>query len=251
IQTHPILRVWNQQNITNSPQILDLLISFAPCLFLAVIGVKKAWIDQTGKHLVIWAATGIVLIYMPWNLQRRFLTGIYVPLAGLSVFGLQSLRESYNKKGRWTIILLAGLILPTNAIVIFSGIQAAFLQDPKVYISRDVIQGLDWIQKNTDENALILTDEKTGLFIPSFTGRRVIFGHPFETIHAGDELFLVEAFFDGSPEPGYYSQIITERQVDFVFLNQPASKNLSEWINEEDSLPVFNYQDIKIYAVGQ
>ncbi|MCJ7734625.1 MAG: hypothetical protein MUP11_08750 [Anaerolineales bacterium] len=251
ILTDPVLSAWNQQNITTSPEIFDLIISFAPCLILAGFGIKAAWQNEEGKFLVIWAAASLMLIYFPWNLQRRFLTGIYIPLAALSVFGLNSLGKRFGSVSRWGTIILAGLVLPTNCIILFSGIRAASIQDPNIYISDGIINGLNWIEKNSEKDALILTDEETGLFIPSFTGRRVIYGHPFETINADDELFLVESFFDGSLDPEEYSKILAGRNVGYIFLRRPAVQQLSEWIRQNELVPVFDYQDYKIYAVGR
>jgi hypothetical protein len=43
---------------------------------------------------------------------------------------------------------------------------------------------MSWIVENTTDNALILASPSMGLFIPAYTGRRVIYGHPFETVSA-------------------------------------------------------------------
>ena len=41
---------------------------------------------------------------------------------------------------------------------------------------------------------LILSSPEMGLFIPAQTGRRVLYGHPFETVNADAEKDLVLVF---------------------------------------------------------
>ncbi len=115
----------------------------------------------------------MILVFIPWNLQRRFLSGIYVPLAGLSVLGIEVIVKKTSIKFQTIIILLFCLIMPTNFIVLLSGIRAAAGQDPQIFISSSVGDGLDWITDHTEQDDIILANEKNGLYIPSITGRRL------------------------------------------------------------------------------
>ncbi len=179
ILTDPVLSIWNQQNITESPNLLDLVLSLSPCLILAMLGAVKGWKNKQGRLIIGWITVSLILIFIPWNLQRRFLTGIYVPLAGISVFGIEAIIEKTSINFRTVTIILVCLILPTNIVVILSGIQAASCQDQKIYISSAISEGLDWIKGNSDQDAIVLASGNNGLFIPSMTGRKTVYGHPF------------------------------------------------------------------------
>jgi len=251
ILSDPILSLWNAQNITVSPEWTDLLISLSPCLALAALGIKKAWREEEGKILVIWAAVSLGLVFVPWNLQRRFLTGIYVPLAGLAVYGLRVLEQKRWVSFRFGAALLLTLSIPTNVVVLASGIQAAAKQDAKVYLERDIKDGLDWINENTAPESLVLTDHELGLFIPSFTGRRVIYGHPYETVNAGMEKKFLREFIDGDNDNLYFDKKITDKGIDVLFLAGEISEDLENWICQMGMTPDYENTLLRIYLLGQ
>ena len=251
ILSDPVLSLWNTQNITESPGWADLLISLSPCLILAGLGAIRAWKGERGKILVIWAAASLVLILIPWNLQRRFLTGIYVPLSGLAVYGLMELEKKECLSFRFGVILLMVLIIPTNIIVMASGIQAAARHDPKIYLERDIYNGLTWIKDNAAPEALVLADEELGLYIPSVTGRRVIYGHPFETVNADLERKFLRDFTKGKQDDLFFEESIAEREIDILFLTGEISGELNNWIDKVGFVPDYENELLKIYLVGQ
>ena len=212
----PVLSGWNAQNLTPSPPVWDLIVSFSPVLLAAVVG---AWFvvrqnEQKGRLLLVWAALGIVLLYLPFGLQRRFMMGLYVPLAGLAGFGLMHLG---NKK--WVKGLLLGLSIPTNLLVLLIGFFGVRTLDPIYYLSRAEVQAFNWIESNTIPGSLVLAAPDTGLFIPGHTGRRVIYGHPFETVNAEAEKDAVISFFENAGVD-YVSEFLLSRQVDYVFYGE-------------------------------
>ena len=96
--TNPALAVWNAQNITASPKFWDLLVSFSPAFLLAAISVKRFWKsgDPAKRLVLIWFIAGMILVYFPFSLQRRFLFAIYIPIAHPRRSGC------YNNRGEST-----------------------------------------------------------------------------------------------------------------------------------------------------
>ncbi len=251
IRTDPVLSLWNNQNITVSPNLIDLVISLSPVLILAGVGVGAAWQKEKGKILVIWALTSLLLIFVPWNLQRRFLTGIYVPLAVLAVYGLIDLDRHKRLPLRSAVIILIVLIIPTNIIILVSGIQAAVLTDEKIYHEREIYSGLDWINENTAPGDLILADEEVGLLVPSITGRRVIYGHPFETVNAEIETQFLREFMDNNQTDQFYEMNIAEREIDVIFLTNEVSDNLERWIAANGFTVDYENELVRIFLIGE
>jgi len=251
ILSDPILSLWNDQNITESPGIVDILISFSPCLILAGLGIKNAWQTQKGRRLVIWSVVSLVLAIIPWNLQRRFLTGIYIPIAGLAVYGLMGLERNRRFSYRSSVIMLLVLAIPTNIIILASGIMAASKQDPSIFQSREIYKGLAWIMENTSSDALVLTDEDTGLLIPPITGRRVIYGHPFETINAKNEKEFLQSFLNEKQDDLTYDKYIADRGIDVLFISREISVDLNEWINDNGFKTDYENTLVRIYLIGQ
>ena len=211
--------------------------------------MNDAWKNKNGRSLVIWAVVSLVLVLVPWNLQRRFLTGIYVPLVGLAGYGLRTLDRSKRLSFRFGTIVLLVLVIPTNMIVVVSGIQAVKSHDPKIYYDRDIYSGLTWINENTAQNALVLADEESGLLIPSSTGRRVFYGHPFESVNAAAERKFLEEFLYISQDDLYYESNISERDVDALFIVGKASKNLEGWIISKGLSPAYFNDRVRIFEV--
>ena len=248
ISTDPILSLWNVQNITLSPGIVDLVISFSPCFVLALFGLQRAWKNNSGKTLVFWAIISILLILVPWNLQRRFLTGLFIPLAGLSVFGLEHLSSLVNMNKRTITVVLFLLVIPTNLIVVFSGINAVKTRDPQIFVKSSFINAANWIEQNTDNDALFLTEENKGLLISAKTGRRVIYGHPFETTNATSEKSFIEEFFTGKPSQNEIQQNLEKRDVDYV-LTSAENIYINEMLMDLDYSLVFEHDGISIYNI--
>ena len=68
---------------------------------------------------------------------------------------------------------------------------------PEYYLTQDETAALNWLKDNTAADAVILAGPEMGLFIPAQTGRRVIYGHPFETVNAELEEENVLAVYTG------------------------------------------------------
>lgn len=232
----PVLSKWHQQNITPNPGLLDVVISLSPCLILAAVGARKALENDTGRKLVLWGLVSMILIFVPWGLQRRFLTGIFFPLAVVSISGLFVLDARTPIKFSYWAIFTLFLSIITNLIVIASGIQAISTKEKQIFIDNDFLSALSWLEDNAEEDDLILADKRDGLFIPSLIGRRVIYGHPFETIDAEREQQLVEGFFYIDQSDAFYEDVIENRGVDFVIARESNNDSVLNWLGDNLSL---------------
>jgi len=247
--TDPILAGWNTQNITPSPPIWDLILSLSPALFVGIVGgnwlVKNK--SQVGWLLISWVFVAILLIYFPVNLQRRLMKGLFVPVILLMGFGLDNLK--FEKKSHLKLfsfgIIISSFI--TNLLILsvtFFGIQT---HAEELYLRKSEARALLWIKENTPSKALILSSPQIGLFIPAHTGRRVIYGHPFETVNAVQEGSSVVNFF-ASDDDLERETFLQERQVDYVFYG-PREAKLGMLPEVTQLQIVFDQEDVKIYQM--
>ena len=243
----PILAGWNIQNLTPSPRLWDLVVSMSPTLLLAGVGAWTVFKQRTlgGRLLVAWAVAGLVLLYAPFSLQRRFMMGLFVPLAGLAALGLERLAAGSRRRAFSLGALLLVLSLPTTWLVLLSAQHGIQTHEPLLYLSRGEEQALDWLEQNTLMNALVLTGPDTGLFIPAQTGRRVLFGHPFETVNAETEKANVtEYFLSGGASPPLPAQF----PVDYVLVG-PRELKLGEFTSTTGLRTVYQADGVTIYAI--
>jgi len=247
-RVHPQLALWNAQNLTLTPAAWDVALGLSPALLLAIPGV--VWIvrqhQPRGMLPLIWTAMGLFLIYLPLGLQRRFMMGIYAPTVVLAAYGLQSLQPFLKQRAPLVARLAFSLALPTTGLILAMGIFGALARDPFLYLSASEAKAMRWIETHTPQNALVLCAPDSGMFIPAQTGRRVIYGHPFETVNAEQEKRLVMQFFQGemlSPQ-----SFLADRRVDYIFYG-PRERRLGEMPPFLHSKSVFSNSDVIIYQV--
>ena len=259
----PVLAGWNLQNLTPAPPLWDTVVSLSPALLLALVGIWALYknhdqsLTSGQRLLLIWALAGLLLLYAPFGLQRRFMMGLYIPMAGLAVIGLMGLAARIRKRMSFLFTIVLLLALPTNLLVLLAAQHGAETHDPQIYLTRGEALALDWIEVNTPPNALILASPQTGLLIPAYTGRRVIYGHPFETVNAEVQKNLVVQWFGEGKTPESASQadqqpqkFLEEQQVDYIFLG-PREQALGGLPGGLRLAEIYNLNGVKIFAVLQ
>jgi hypothetical protein len=186
---------------------------------------------------------GLVLIYVPFSLQRRFLLGLYIPTAGLAILGLEVLRHRFAARARLLTGLLVGLSLPTNLALILILLLGASAHAPELYLTRDEAAALRWIDANTPRQSLVLASPQIGLWIPGYTGRRVLYGHPYETAHAQEQKELVELFY-AFPSPNF--DLFPGQRVDWVFAG-PRERAIGSGLDLSSLDLAFSSGKVQIY----
>lgn len=257
----PIIAGWNAQNLTPSAPVSDLLISFSPYLLFSLIGILGVlrWITNKPASpnlltntaqlqlLLVWAGLGIVIAYIPLGLQRRFLLGLLVPLAGIaSVF---IIRWWDAQKPRWIRLALVGLLVlafPTNLMIIFTSFHGVKTHEPIFFLNQDEMLAFEWMDSSTPQEAVVLAAPQTGMFLPAYTGKRVVYGHPFETVNAEEKQAEVTYFYSGQMNPNEVGEFLLENQVTFIFCG-PREKALGGWIPDSLAEPVFEQGEVVIY----
>lgn len=247
---NPILMKWNEQNITPSPALWDLILSFSPAVVLACFGLAAIWKDRKKKNaklLIVWIISGLLLIYLPISLQRRFIFGLFIPSAVLAVYGIHSWLNSPAKR-KWVWITALMITLPTNLLVLLIGLYGVQSHDPLYFLSRDENSALQWIAINTDSQNVILASPEIGLFIPAHTGRRVVYGHPFETVNAEYEEKQVTDFFSNALSRDDEEKMLKDDQIDYIFWG-PREKSFGTPEILQELEPVYQNQEVAIYSL--
>jgi hypothetical protein len=253
----PFLRIWNQQNLTPSPSIIDLVVSFSPLLLLAGLGAwwlfvnrqktqERSW--DNWRIPLVWAVLALILVYIPLNLQRRFLMGFYIPLAALAPAGLDWLAGGKIRRYWFLAALVFILILPTNLMILLTARSASQAHDPAIYLYRDEMLAFDWLKRQAPARSTVLAAPKTGLLIPAYTGLRVIYGHPFETVDAKANEEAVIAAYSGQHDALDVEQFLEKEGVDLVFYG-PRERSLGALPSISPLMPVYQHGAVTIFSV--
>lgn len=248
VQTHPVLSLWDAQNLTPTPGLIEVLIAFFPVVILAVIGAVLAALrnEHRIQFLVVWVVVILAAIYAPANLQRRLATGLYIPLAGLAVFAIYQIadRTSVRRLAFFAILLVS---LPTNVIIVAGGIAPVAKGDPLLTISVSELEGFNWLNANAPRGSLVLAAPQTGLFMPGYAPARVLFGHWFETAQARGRHDEIVTFFSGEMSAPQAERYLDAMDVDYIFFG-PREHALGDMPQITGWALVYETTDLQIWS---
>jgi hypothetical protein len=231
IRNDPVLSIWNAQNITLTPSIINIIFGFSPLLIgivvLSVLFVKKK--IRPSKPiilLIIWIAFSILMAYLPFSLQRRFLVGIYLPIAIVFWWSLNQLLNSTTiKKEKVLIGVIFGLLIPSNLIIFLGSTLAINNYDQIFYVKQNLISAIDWMDQNISPKSVILSTDEHGLIIPALGNYKVVYGHPFESINADETKLEVSKFWTEEITMEVSKDLFAKYRVDYVLCEYKISRD--------------------------
>lgn len=234
IRTHPVLGEWAAQNATPSPSVPETLLGYALLVPLAVIGSSRVRLRDSAETrlLLAWVVVNGLLLYAPFLLQRRLSLGLFFPLAALAGLGLERVAGSGR---RWTLLVVGilALALPSHGLVIAAGLSSVARGDPALVADRDEEGLVRWINLNLNDSELILAGPRTGNRLPAFTSGRVLYGHPFETPAAEEQLAEVSRLLRWDQEPGAGLARLQDLGVRYVlYSSEERAIGTPSWIPE-------------------
>jgi hypothetical protein len=251
VQHDPLLAGWNAQNLTPAPPLWDLFLSLSPALIAAVIGLGRFLADAPGPRrrlAAVWLVLGLALVYLPFALQRRFMLGLYIPAAAMAAWLADALRPAGRSWARWVWRGMLALSLPTNLAILLAGLHGIQTHDPTLFLTRGESRALEWIRTETPPDATLLASPEMGMFIPAQTGRRVLYGHPFETVDAEKEKRTAEMLYEGRWAAGEAAGYLISRGIDYIWYG-PREQALGERAVWQDYPVVYEGDGVVILAV--
>ncbi len=252
--SNPAMAGWQAQNLTPTPSVLNLLLGYGLLGLLALVGAGQVIKQRPARPaewlVLLWALTTLVLIFAPFSLQRRLITGLHVPLSILAAVGLlRGLAATRLRRRSQNLLVSAavGLGLLGTVFVWLLPLLAA-LQGPEssptsalLFIRQDEAAAFEWLRQHGAPDAVVLASERVGMFAPGQSGVRVFYGHPFETLNAKDKQAQLERFFGGG-------LAMTSPRPDFVFYG-PSERALGQPAALATFTPVFTAETVTLYAV--
>jgi len=265
---NPVMRQWSAQNLILSPHPLHYVMGYALVGVLAILGaayvLRRRDVRSVTLRLVAWAVAIPPLLYLPFNLQRRLIEGWQAPLAilaslGLARYALPAWRRTplvrwlirfprYSARGltRWAVTLILLAMIPTNILLVGSGILAVLARTTPIFRDGGEVRALDWLAARATYDDVILSSYEAGNYIPARVGARVYIGLGTETARIEDKRALMQRFFDPSTSDEWRAQFLREERITYVFAT-PA-EHFSPG-NASSLLPVCQADSYTIYQV--
>lgn len=219
-RANPALAAWSAQNLTPSPPPWDLALSYGLVLLLALPGLWLASRRRRPSDLLLlgWVGSAAVLLYTPFPLQRRFITGLHIPLALLAALTIERWlwpRLAPRRRPLFTAGLIA-LSALTNLFVPLVAILGVAREPGPLVMPADVAAACRWLQDHTAWTDTVLAPPDLGHLIPAWAGNRVVYGHPFETIDAEIKKTEVLRFYDPEAPPAERQALLDRYGVQYV-----------------------------------
>ena len=254
--TNPAMSAWATQNITPAPHAFDLALGFGLVGLLAIPGAMIAVRerDRGGLALVTWCVVTLVLVYMPFDLQRRMLTGMVIPLAMLAAMGLSRWLFPILSAGRSRLVSVLAIGLSALGtlfllVVLTAGVFNRDYQSDlfaRLYLAQDEVPAMQWLLSHAQDE-IVLAAPRTGMLLPGRSGVRVFVGHPFETIDAEVKEAQAEAFFRGEMLNEEWQALREQYQIHYLFVG-PAERAFGDGSDPLlETAPAFQQGEVTIY----
>ncbi|TMC59081.1 MAG: hypothetical protein E6J26_04505 [Chloroflexi bacterium] len=240
---------WNRQNTTPSFPPLDYALAGGSVLLLAGLYLWREFRRNSLEcirnsddfMLVVWVLVVAAVSYLPFiALQRRFSVAAFVPLAVLAAKAVFTSARLNTMVVRVGLLTMAAL---TNAVLLLVLFVGLFLHAPTLFLSADEWQAVRFLRASADRQALVLSSPQMGLFLPVWSGQRVVFGHPVETFDAKARRVQVEQFYAGLlDDPQSFLA-----PVDYIFVG-PRERGLGAPAIPSSFRLSFANGDVTVYA---
>ncbi len=221
--TEPVYATWAAQNRILSPPPLHYLAAYGVPLVLAAFAARDAWREEElGWLALAWVGVTPFLVYLPFNLQRRLVAGVQVPLCLLAAWGGARL---WGAGRRWLVVALLATMAATSLVFLAGSGAWMLARPPLVFRDAGEVAALDWLAGQVQPDDVVLTAYDTGNYLPARVGARVFLGHGLETVNAEEKEAQVEQFFDATTDDAWRRQLLARYGVDYVFWG-PAERTM-------------------------
>jgi hypothetical protein len=250
-RTNPALAAWSAQNVTPSLPPWNYALGYGLILLLALAGLWTALRrrEPADLFLLAWVGSTSLLLYVPFALQRRFITGLHLPLVLLAAIGLEQIvwpRIAARRRGMMTG-LLVGLAAVTNVFVPAVAVAGVAQGRQPLVMSGDQAAACTWLREHTTWTDTVLAPPDVGQFIPAWAGNRVVYGHPLETIDAQTKESEIARFYSPETATAERRALLDRYEVRYVWLPSgqpgivPADLSL---------VPAWSSKEVGIFCYG-
>lgn len=251
---NPVFHSWQAQNAMRSPDVASYLLGFGLLCPLALAGLLRArplrrWNDW--RLLTVWVVLVPLGLYIPSNLQRRWLDGYQAPLTLIAIAGLLALFHFLPRAWRRRALVVVVVLSLLTSIVLLAGFTALVAaRPPLVFVPRPVETAMVWLDEQAAPDSVVLAAYDTGNRLPARALVRSFVGHGPQSVDAAAKRDQVQAFFGAGMSNAGRLGLLDAYHVAYVF-HGPAERAMGDY--DPARLPglqrVYSAAGVDIYRV--
>jgi len=249
---NPAFRQWTAQNTILSPHPLHNILGYLPLLIPAVPGAVLALRDRDLKWLLplAWLLVVPLLLYVPFNLQRRMIAGVQIPLALLAARGLLRWARGSSHTRRLGLAAWVAVAALSNVLLVSGSLVEVNRRATPIFRPAAEVAAMDWLGDQSKPSDTVLSAFETGNLIPARTGIRVFIGHGPETLYFEEKQEAVKRLFTTATDDAWRQELLAQYGIAYVFYG-PAERALGGWdpAGAPYLAPVYERQGYTIYQV--
>lgn len=222
----PVLLEWLKQNLVYSPPIRNYLWGYGLLIPLWLVGAaqifKQRKADPWWAMLFIWSTVVWILLYLPFDVSRRFINGWHIAMALVAFFGFRYLYQLIQRRWLRIAYTVAVSVTLVSSISFYLFVSLFFSSSAYTigyyYVTSDEERVIAYLQQESGfSDTLLTSDPKTAFTLTSEVNRLVFRGHDHQTPRSHLKQQQLDWFFS---EPAGERAI--DRRQKFVFDNQFA-----------------------------
>ncbi|RMG76059.1 MAG: hypothetical protein D6711_04870 [Chloroflexi bacterium] len=199
-----IHQAWRQQHTDPPVSLVILVLSLGIPLILAVPGLYRGVrrFEQDGdQFMLLWLLIMLLLTYLPTLVQQEFMIGLMIPLAYFATRAIEDFWFRYIRR-KWRLRLMVAFVpLLAASNIMMTVLPMIVLSNQKgderaeVLLPESYVAAFDWMKGRVRPQDVILAAPEVSLWIPSWLGGRVVYGHPLLTLDSQDKKQAVSAWY--------------------------------------------------------
>ncbi|OGG13454.1 hypothetical protein A2773_00405 [Candidatus Gottesmanbacteria bacterium RIFCSPHIGHO2_01_FULL_39_10] len=236
----------------------EYILALGPTFLLTLIGLKEILKEKKllTKFLLGWAIFPFfgfffLLPIFPKYGNMMFLEATsYIPLGILAVYGINQLKIII--KNRKICISLLTILFLYFLPPLTSSLQKEITMFPpyiyNLYIPTDILKGIDWLDKNSPPEAVVLSGGYFGNVIPAFSHNKVVYGHKDATYQASLKHEEMLIFFSQNDIPKA-KEILLKYRVSYIFYSLDTDPPKDEFIKSLNLQKIYENSKVKIFKI--
>jgi len=202
---NPLLSRHDYTGKMTSPSLITYALGFGlPLLFCGVgLAVGRGQLIKRWWQVILWFVLSVAFAYLPFWFQRKLIFGAHIPLCILAAVSLDLLLNRFSnfRTRGWLTVAAAVIFLPllvtTPAYLLASeNEQVRNNMTGAYYLSNDLMDGLQFLKKQTKPRDVVFAIYQTSRLIPGFSGNTVVMGHWAQSVDVEERLNWMASLFN-------------------------------------------------------